>query len=64
VCSTNYGVVDAALAESNLLSVILDLFFEYEWNNFLHQVSARVLCVVCVCVCFGGCLLALPSCFI
>jgi hypothetical protein len=46
VCSTNYGVVDAALAESNLLSVILDLFFEYEWNNFLHQVSARVLCVV------------------
>ncbi len=34
---TNRGCVDRALAESDLLGVILGLFFAYEWNNFLHQ---------------------------
>jgi len=34
---TNRLCVDQALADSDLLSVVLDLFFRYEWNNFLHQ---------------------------
>jgi len=34
---TNRTCIDEALAESALLPVILDLFFQYEWNNFLHQ---------------------------
>ncbi len=34
---TNRSCVDTALAESDLLDVILRLFFAYEWNNFLHQ---------------------------
>ena len=34
---TNRASVDQALAESDLLGVILNLFFLYEWNNFLHQ---------------------------
>ncbi len=34
---TNRACVDEALSASGLLGVVLDLFFKYEWNNFLHH---------------------------
>lgn len=34
--STNTQSLNQALAEANTLTILLDLFFEYSLNNFLH----------------------------
>ncbi|XP_066935183.1 serine/threonine-protein phosphatase 6 regulatory subunit 3-like [Clytia hemisphaerica] len=34
--STNTKIVNDAIAQTQLLSCLLDLFGRYEWNNFLH----------------------------
>lgn len=34
--STNTSNLNQALAEANTLTILLDLFFEYSLNNFLH----------------------------
>lgn len=39
--------VDKALVEAGMLSLLLDLFFKYQWNSMLHQsVMASVMLVV------------------
>ena len=45
--NTNSPSLNQALAEANTLTVLLDLFFEYSLNNFLHaQVEACVRSVI------------------
>ena len=34
--STNHPPLNSALAQANTATVLLDLFFEYSLNNFLH----------------------------
>ena len=34
---TNYGAVDDKIIELNIVSKCLKMFFNYPWNNFLHQ---------------------------
>ena len=40
---TNRKAIDDLLCEKGLMDVLLDLFFTYEWNNFLHQVMEHLL---------------------
>jgi len=35
--------VDKALLELDMFTVILDLFFQYEWNNFVHHEVQNIL---------------------
>ena len=45
--NTNSPSLNQALAEANTMTVLLDLFFEYSLNNFLHaQVEACVRSVI------------------
>jgi len=45
--STNHGPLNSALAQANTATVLLDLFFEYSLNNFLHaQVESCVHSIV------------------
>jgi len=45
--STNTSNLNQALAEANTLTILLDLFFEYSLNNFLHaQVESCVRSVI------------------
>ena len=41
--ATYYGGVDDFLAECDLLEVLLDMFFRYEWNNFFHHTVEGLL---------------------
>ena len=43
------------MIELGVLPTVLDLFFKYEWNNFLHNLVKNLLEIiitgeVCVCV--------------
>merc|ERR1711892_651954 len=41
--STNHVPLNSAVAQANITTVLLDLFFEYSLNNFLHaQVESCV----------------------
>jgi len=43
---TNNSFVFNAILSSDLLPTILDLFFQYKWNNFLHQSVFSMLSVL------------------
>ena len=34
--ATNHPPVNKAVAEANIATILLDLFFKYSLNNFLH----------------------------
>ena len=34
--ATNHSPVNKAVAEANIATILLDLFFKYSLNNFLH----------------------------
>ena len=43
--ATNHPPVNKAVAEANIATILLDLFFKYSLNNFLHaQVENIGIC--------------------
>jgi hypothetical protein len=40
---TNYQCIDAELMRLNVLSICLELFFSYPWNNFLHSIVESIV---------------------
>lgn len=40
---TNYHCVADGLINLNILTTCLDLFFKYEWNNFLHYIIEQLI---------------------
>ena len=38
--------VEAKMIELSLLPTVLDLFFKYEWHNFLHNLVKNLLEIV------------------
>ena len=46
------------MIELGVLPTVLDLFFKYEWNNFLHNLVKNLLEIIItgeVCVCLSVC---------
>eukprot|EP01091_Cochliopodium_minus_P014882 TRINITY_DN5152_c0_g1_i1.p1 TRINITY_DN5152_c0_g1~~TRINITY_DN5152_c0_g1_i1.p1 ORF type:complete len:536 (-),score=144.09 TRINITY_DN5152_c0_g1_i1:86-1693(-) len=41
--ATNYKSIGDSLMKTDLLQVLLSLFFEYEWNNFLHIILSQMI---------------------
>jgi len=41
--ATNYKSIGESLMKTDLLQVLLSLFFEYEWNNFLHIIISQMI---------------------
>jgi hypothetical protein len=44
------------MIELGVLPTVLDLFFKYEWNNFLHNLVKNLLEIIItgeVCVCLS-----------
>ena len=41
--ATNHPPVNKAAAEANIATILLDLFFKYSLNNFLHAQVKKVL---------------------
>jgi len=41
--ATNYKSIGHSLIKTDLLGVLLSLFFSYEWNNFLHLVIQQMV---------------------
>ncbi|XP_054159385.1 serine/threonine-protein phosphatase 6 regulatory subunit 3-like [Oppia nitens] len=45
--STNDESIREKLAQMNTLPILINLFFEYQWNNFLHkQVEQSIACIL------------------
>ena len=41
--ATNHPPVNKAVAEANIATILLDLFFKYSLNNFLHAQVEKLL---------------------
>lgn len=37
-----YASIDAEIIKHGSLRIIVDLFFEYEWSNFLHAIVEQI----------------------
>ena len=44
--ATNYKSIGESLMKTDLLQQLLSLFFEYEWNNFLHIVLSQMILTI------------------
>lgn len=43
---TRYRVIDEQFGKQGTLKIILDLFFTYRWNNFLHSIVEQIILTV------------------
>ena len=43
---SRYFCIYNTFMETQLLNTLVDLFFEYHWNNFLHAIVNRVLTLI------------------
>eukprot|EP00026_Physarum_polycephalum_P003595 Phypoly_transcript_03608.p1 GENE.Phypoly_transcript_03608~~Phypoly_transcript_03608.p1 ORF type:complete len:642 (-),score=133.65 Phypoly_transcript_03608:261-2186(-) len=46
---TRYKNIDDAFAHHGTLKIILDLFFTYRWNNFLHSIVEQIILTILEC---------------
>jgi len=46
---TRYKSIDNAFAHHGTLKIILDLFFTYRWNNFLHSIVEQIILTILEC---------------
>lgn len=44
--ATNTKIINEALAKTEVVKTLLDLFCEYEWNNFLHSQVQRCISAI------------------
>jgi len=43
---TRYRSIDEQFAKQGTLKIILDLFFTYRWNNFLHSIVEQIILTI------------------
>lgn len=46
---TRYRSIDNAFTQQGTLKIILDLFFTYRWNNFLHSIVEQIILTILEC---------------
>lgn len=47
--SSRYKSIDNAFTQHGTLKIILDLFFTYRWNNFLHSIVEQIILTILEC---------------
>jgi serine/threonine-protein phosphatase 6 regulatory subunit 3 len=43
---TRYKIIDQQFGKQGTMKIILDLFFTYRWNNFLHSIVEQIILTV------------------